>query len=388
MRRAAGFDKVRNASLVAAALLATSSTLAQQAALHPVEDPPHEVLSQAKVSDQAGLKRGEWALLPIPQSNPTIGTGLQLLIARFFQTDADSTSSAVGVGGAAYDSGTWGAGAGGMVAFGQDRWRVSGAVGYFDARYDLFGVGIEAGDENRAVPIAQEATVAGGRILRRVGKAIYAGAGYFYLKSKVALDEEGIALPPDIAVLLERDAEVTDAGPLLAVSYDTRDANFGPRTGSYANLTAAFPSEALGGTFSYQRYFAQANHYLPVREKHTVAFGLTLCGVTEEAPFYAQCLYGAGGAPRGYVAGQYRDQAMYVAQAEWRTQVAARWGATAFAAIGQVGQHFGALEDLLPAAGVGVRFLVAPEHRVNLSADLAWNKDGETSFYLRIGEAF
>jgi outer membrane translocation and assembly module TamA len=79
---------------------------------------------------------------------------------------------------------------------------------------------------------------------------------------------------------------------------------------------------------------------------------------------------------------------MYVAQAEWRTQVTARWGATAFVGIGQVGPDFGSLEDRLPAAGVGVRFLVAPEHRVNLSADLAWNKDGETSFYLRIGEAF
>ncbi len=78
---------------------------------------------------------------------------------------------------------------------------------------------------------------------------------------------------------------------------------------------------------------------------------------------------------------------MYVAQAEWRTQLAARWGATAFVGIGQVGPDFGSLEDRLPAAGVGVRYLVAPGHRVNLSADLAWNEDGETSFYLRVGEA-
>jgi hypothetical protein len=325
--------------------------------------------------------------LPIPQSNPTIGTGLQLLVARFFQVDANSTSSVVGIGGAGYDSGTWGVGTGGMVSFGEDRWRIKGGVAYFDARYDLFGVGTDAGNAGDSVPISQKVGIAGAQVLRRIAKATYVGGGYFYLKTAVRLD--GVdAPPPDITVLLERDDDVVDTGPQLAITYDTRDANFGPRTGAYANLSALFPGDTFGSTFTYQRYSALINRYLPVGQKHTVALGLSVCAVTSQAPFYAQCMYGAGGYPRGYVAGQYRDQAMYVAQAEWRTQLNARLGATAFVAIGQVGPDLGSLEDLLPAGGIGVRYMVAPENRVNLSADVAWNKDGETSFYLRIGEAF
>ena len=375
------------AALILTGLLAHHAVLAQTAGPQQLEDLPDELVTEGKIPEQAGLKAGEWAILPIPQSNPTIGTGLQLLVARFFQVDAQSSSSVIGGGAAAYDSGTRGVGAGGLVSFAQDQWRVKGGLGYFDARYDLFGVGTDAGNDAQGVPIAQEISAIGAQVLRRVAKGTYAGIGYFYLRSNVGLNTS-TPPPADIAALIDRDGEVVDTGPQLVASYDSRDANFGPHTGTYATLTAAFASENLGGTFTYQRYNALINHYLPVGEKHTLALGMSLCRATTEAPFYAQCMYGAGGYPRGYVAGQFRDQAMYVAQAEWRTQLTARWGVTAFGALGQVGADFGDLEDLLPAGGFGLRYLVAPENRVNLSADIAWNKDGDASFYLRIGEAF
>jgi hypothetical protein len=38
----------------------------------------------------------EWVLLPVPDSNPTIGTGLRLMAARFFRTDPRSQPSVLG----------------------------------------------------------------------------------------------------------------------------------------------------------------------------------------------------------------------------------------------------------------------------------------------------
>jgi hypothetical protein len=60
------------------------------------------------------------------------------------------------------------------------------------------------------------------------------------------------------------------------------------------------------------------------------------------------------------------------------------------AGVGEVAPSFGDMsgDDLLPAGGLGVRFMAAPDNRANVSADIAWGKDGDTAFYLYVGEAF
>ena len=52
------------------------------------------------------------------------------------------------------------------------------------------------------------------------------------------------------------------------------------------------------------------------------------------------------------------------------------------------GFDFGGFGDeLLPAAGVGARFVVSQKHRVSLSFDVAQGKHG-TEYYFGVGEAF
>ena len=46
-----------------------------------------------------------------------------------------------------------------------------------------------------------------------------------------------------------------------------------------------------------------------------------------------------------------------------------------------------ARENFLPAAGVGLRFVISEKHRVSLAADIATGKEG-TEFYFGVGEAF
>jgi len=92
-------------------------------------------------------KQTEWIFLPIPKANPAIGGGLQLVAARFFQADAKSQTSVLGAGAGYYSSDTWFAAAGGAVNFSEDRWRVSGGLGYLDAKYDFYGVGSDSGND-------------------------------------------------------------------------------------------------------------------------------------------------------------------------------------------------------------------------------------------------
>ena len=79
---------------------------------------------------------------------------------------------------------------------------------------------------------------------------------------------------------------------------------------------------------------------------------------------------------------------MYALQAEYRREFADRWIATGFAGFGEVAEDFSQMgENFLPAAGVGLRFVISEKHRVSLAADIATGKEG-TEFYFGVGEAF
>jgi hypothetical protein len=45
------------------------------------------------------------------------------------------------------------------------------------------------------------------------------------------------------------------------------------------------------------------------------------------------------------------------------------------------------MDQLLPAGGVGLRYLVWESWHVKVGADVAWGRNG-AAFYLRLGEAY
>ena len=131
------------------------------------------------------------------------------------------------------------------------------------------------------------------------------------------------------------------------------------------------------------------NGYRPAGSQATLAWRASLCSVGDATPFYDLCSFGTANDLRGYVAGQYRDHAMYAVQAEYRRHLFWRIGAVAFAGLGEVGPSFKRMttENLLPSAGLGLRFQASKTYKVNASIDYAWGKDSQ-ALYFAIGEAF
>ena len=80
---------------------------------------------------------------------------------------------------------------------------------------------------------------------------------------------------------------------------------------------------------------------------------------------------------------------MLAAQAEWRSELWWRLGATAFFGEGLVAPDFGSFkwDGLLPGGGVGLRFTVATQNHVNLRVDYAWGKNS-SALYMGVAEAF
>jgi len=95
------------------------------------------------------------------------------------------------------------------------------------------------------------------------------------------------------------------------------------------------------------------------------------CATPGEAPYYALCKFGQGVDLWGYIGGQYRDAAMFATQAEFRWKFWKRFGMVAFAGVGEVAESASDFntENLLPSAGLGIRFMLSEDHRLNLSVE-------------------
>ena len=74
---------------------------------------------------------------------------------------------------------------------------------------------------------------------------------------------------------------------------------------------------------------------------------------------------------------------------EYRRVLRWRIGVAAFGGIGEVGPEFAQFdyENLLPSGGLGSRFMLSSKYHVNLRADFAWGKTGNT-FSMGLGESF
>lgn len=373
-------------------LLAACTAVAQPSERVPqVESPAKDRAVPVDVSPpDTPRSGGEWVVLPVPVSSPTVGTGLRLIGARFFRADPSSQPSVLGAAAGYYTSDTWFAGLGGLLNLSDNRWRISGGVGYVEANYDFYGIGTDAGDNDVAFPIRQTGTAGIVKVERKIAENLFLGAGYRYLDSRVGLR---VSLPgsPEIEQIVREGVRLVSSGPTLSASYDTRDLNTNPRSGSYIGVEAILATQTLfSSDDDYQRVNISANHYLPLSEKYTLAGRLALCGASDNTPFFDLCLFGASNDIRGYPVGRYQDRSMFAVQGELRAQLFPRWGAVVFAGVGQVAPEFGDMntDNLLPAAGFGIRWMAAPKNKVNVRADIAWAQGGETAFYLSIGEAF
>lgn len=338
---------------------------------------------------EAGSGKPSFIAVPLPNANPTLGTGLGaagILFFRLSKTDTMSPSSTVGVGGMYFDTGSWAVAAGGKLILNEDRWRITAAYAGADLRYDLYGKGEEAASSEPATGVRQKLSGGMAQVQMKLFGRFYGGVRYVLSDVTTTLTSSSSTLPPGVA---ESDLAVRVGALGPVVSLDSRDNQFFPLRGWAVDLRADFYAGSLGSEASFQKYEANIRAYFPIRDKDALATQLYVCAAGEQAPFFLQCLYGSAGVLRGYPVGKYYDLTMWGAQAEYRWHVFPRWMAAGFAGVGGVAPSFGKYtsQDVLPAAGIGVRWIAEPKEKATLRLDYAWGKD-RGAFYLSIGEAF
>lgn len=333
-------------------------------------------------------------IAPIPVSNPAMGTGLAGAAVLFYNPNQARQPWISGIGGGYTSTDSWAAGVFHSMSLDNNRLRFLGFAGYGVANVDFYGIGPDAGaaglsvkmhDTGFAAIVDTEYQIFRKGFLRH----LYFGARLYYLdlnaRTKIPLPNHPELTPPEF----ERDSAVSMIGP--AFTFDTRDNSTYPRKGVYATGSLLYGADWLGSDFEHRKFQFAGNAYFPLGQSTVLGIRKQLCSVTKsDAPYYDLCLYGQQGDLRGYETGRYRDGASWALQAEVRQHLFGRFGMVGFGGLGGIAKDAGDIfkhSKMLPAAGVGLRFLASKSANVNLRADVAWGKDG-AAFYFGIGEAF
>jgi hypothetical protein len=268
-----------------------------------------------------------------------------------------------------------------------DKLRVQIAAVYADVRYDYYVNDVLGSGNDIVLDIEQNGPLYFAKATWRVWKRLYVGLGYLSgsVDTRVRRPPEFL---PDLPPELLPSVNFRLAAIIIPFEIYSRDNDQFPRNGWKIDGDVKLYRDEIGSDFDAGVYKIFFNRYLPMRETDTLATRLVLKSSDGDAPFFLLSTFGGSKDLRGYPAGRYRDYKMYAIQTEYRWHFNERWIFTGFVGFGEVAatvKDFG--RDLLPAAGVGVRFVLSKKHRISLSSDVGVGKDG-VEFYFGIGEAF
>lgn len=226
------------------------------------------------------------------------------------------------------------------------------------------------------------------RILRKIYKSYYLGLEFDLQRlSNTNFNWEG-----DAANLPLGANGSTNFGIGLGLLHDDRHNVLNVRKGWFAEI--AYLRYGLFGKnqLTFDNLLIESRWYLPVKKHQVLAlqiFGQSLSG---DVPFNQLALMGGESLMRGFYLGRYRDKNLIAGQVEYRWlpfPFSKRFGGAAFFSLGTVAPSISALSlnELEPAGGAGIRFLLFKSKDIYTRFDVAFTREGP-GYYFFIGEAF
>lgn len=327
--------------------------------------------------------QGSWLAVPIPLSNPTIGSGLQLALLYLHPKDStdDSPNTTSGLvtmytntessllGG--FHDGNWN----------NDLYRYRLLIGKADFNLDYYGIGNDSFLTDNPVAYSLKSDMLFTQVLRRIPgtQDWYIGFRYLYIESnaKFFVDDLFPNLPPI-------SDDMKNSGLGLMTSFDSRNDNYYPTSGINYELVWMRDSQSLGSDFDFDKLDARFSTYLPVAEKSTLALSAVFSKANGDIPFYLLPALKM----RGFANGLYRDENIMSLHAELRHKFTSRWGVLVSF---EAGSTAAAASDLFGTTiysyGAGVRWQVTADKKLNLGVDVGYS-DNNRAIYVQVGERF
>jgi Omp85 superfamily domain len=328
------------------------------------------------------LQRGNYVVVPIPISNPTLDTGLIAGAAYFWpQTAEQAARQPASVTGAAamYTSND-----SRVLVLAQqsywdeDRWRLTGAIGAADLRLTLL-TGDGAAGEARA-----DWHIDGGFLAARLARK-FAGRWYGGAVTRVVDAHQKFGLDDVATTDFDTGSDVRSVGIGLTLEYDSRDMPINSYSGRHLTADVLFNDEAIGSDSTYQAYQASFSSYHSLRDRLVLAWEVRACKRGAGVPLWDACRISLRGFPTTDYLGEFSSSAQL--EVRWKTD--GRFGLVAFGGAGYTADSFSEIREKepIPSYGIGARFMVLQEKRINLRLDYARSVDSN-AIHFSVGEAF
>ena len=327
------------------------------------------------------IEKGSFVVVPIPISDPTLGTALVLGAAYFYgqsEEQKKSQPASLTAGGAMYsNTDSFAAVIAQENYWHEDKWRFLGAAGYANLNLELL-----APDESGS-GTSVDWLLDGGFLYAHLARKI---TGRWYLgvfARSVALDQAfKVSLSPSDFDL--GDARISN-GLGTFFGRDSRDVPTNAYKGSYFSIKGLFNHPTFGSDNEYQSYSAEFDSYHEMSNRLVLAWQVAACYKSGNIPLWDTCRVGL----RGFAATDYLGKASAHAQFEARWRMSQRWGVVGFAGGGYMDSSFSGVDDndIIPSYGVGLRFMVLKSKRINMRLDYGRSNDSD-AVHLSVGEAF
>ena len=328
------------------------------------------------------VQRGNFVVVPIPISNPTLDSGLVVGGAYFYpQTEEQKKlqpASLTALGGLYTSNDSRAAVIAQQNYWKDDRWRFTGAVGGADLRLSLL-----APDET-SNGSSVDWRISGAFVFAKLSRRIN-GDWYGGVFTRIVDADQSIATIDEDTESEFALGDVTSAGLGAVFEYDARDNPFYSTSGRYFKLDALLNDESIGSDQTYQSYSGAFRSYHKLSDSVVLAWEVQGCKRGGTAPLWDACTIKL----RGFSATDYLGKVSASGQVEARWQLSKRWGMVGFAGSGYFGGSFNDFRsrEAIPSYGAGVRFTVLPAKRINLRVDFARSRDSD-AIHVSVGEAF
>lgn len=338
-----------------------------------------------KGADAQPITRGNLVVVPIPMSNPTLGSGLQLAALYLHPVSDDHVgpNPTSGVGGMYTSSDSWVAGVFHQNYLFDDRLRIMAAAGAGSLNLEYYGFGGQGLFAENPLDYSLDMSLGMVRTQFRLPGTDhwFAGPAVVYSRGDVEMDlSQLLPLLPG----LERDIAMGAGGVVL--TYDSRDSNYYPRKGVMFTASWYDYGDTFASDFDYGKTNINYSYYISATDKMVLAANAAWEHTSGGAPFFARSAMQV----RGYNHGRYMDDVALTTRLEGRYKFRPRWALKAFYDTGWISDGREQILDGENAwsVGTGIHWQTTAEKPLHLGVDVAFTDEGDSVFFIQLGERF
>jgi len=352
------------------------------AALAQSQSDPTDIIPDLRDDEmRLKLQKGDFVVVPIPISNPTLDTGLVLGGAYFYPQSEEQKvtqpASVTAVAGMYTNNESKAYAIAQRNYWHQDAWRFGGAIGHADLKLTLLSPNDSSAGQSTGWRIRGDFVQA--QLSRKVGGRWYLGfTGRF-----VDVDQE-LELDSG-SIYFDNIADVKSVGIGVDIQYDSRDMPFNTYSGRSFQVDTLFNDQSIGSDETYQSYGMAYRSYHETSIPVVLAWEIKGCLKDGTVPLWDACKIGL----RGFSATDYLGKRSASAQFEARWSMSRKWGLVGFGGAGFIDETFSRVREreLIPSYGIGLRYMVLKAKRINVRLDYARSTDSD-AIHLSVGETF